>query len=140
MKPHILAFRYAIFSVVATFANLAVQRLVFTYGSDWVNYILAVGAGTLIGLLIKYILDKRWVFYDQDTGVKAHSQKFSLYTAMGLITTAIFWGIETAFWLTWKTDVMRELGAIIGLSVGYIIKFNLDRRFVFTDSRLEQRT
>lgn len=32
---------------------------------------------------------------------------------------------------------MRELGAIMGLSIGYIVKFNLDRRFVFADTRPE---
>ena len=32
------------------------------------------------------------------------------------------------------------LGAVLGLSVGYVVKYNLDRRFVFTDSRLEPVT
>ena len=100
----------------------------------------AVAAGTLVGLVVKYVLDKRWIFADTSTGVKAHGKKFGLYTAMGLITTAIFWGMETVFWLTWKTDLMRELGAVLGLSVGYVVKYNLDRRFVFTNSRLEPAT
>lgn len=137
MTLRILVLRYAAFAMIATIANLGVQRLVLTQGSDGLTFALAVGAGTLVGLVIKYILDKRWIFYDLNTGVKAHGQKFSLYTAMGLITTAIFWGTETAFWLIWHTDFMRELGAVIGLSIGYIVKYNLDRRFVFTDSQLE---
>ena len=129
--------RYAAFATLATLANLGVQRLVFSQGSDGMIFALAVGSGTLVGLVIKYILDKRWIFYDLGTGVKAHGQKFTLYTAMGVITTLIFWGIETTFWLIWKTDLMRELGAVIGLSIGYVIKYNLDRRFVFTNSRLQ---
>jgi putative flippase GtrA len=48
-----------------------------------------------------------------------------------VITTLIFWGTETLFWLTWGTDLMRETGAVIGLAVGYVIKYNLDKRFVF---------
>jgi putative flippase GtrA len=48
----------------------------------------------------------------------------------------MFWGAETASWLIWRTDVMRELGAVIGLTIGYIVKYNLDRRFVFTDRQL----
>jgi len=99
-----------------------------------------VGAGTIVGLIIKYLLDKRWIFYDLATGVKNHSQQFALYTAMGLVTTAIFWGTETAFWMIWQTDLMRELGAVLGLSIGYVVKYNLDRRFVFTDRRLEAAT
>ncbi len=140
MTLRFLILRYTAFAVIATIANLGVQRLVLTQGDDGMTFALAVGAGTLGGLVIKYALDKRWIFYDLDTGVKAHGQKFSLYTAMGLITTAIFWGAETAFWLIWRTDVMRELGAIIGLSIGYVVKYNLDRRFVFTTSRLEKAT
>lgn len=140
MTLSVLVLRYTAFAVIATIANLGIQRLVLTQGDDGMTFALAVGAGTLVGLVIKYTLDKRWIFYDLDTGVKAHGQKFSLYTAMGLITTAIFWGAETAFWLIWRTDVMRELGAIIGLNIGYVVKYNLDRRFVFTDSRLEEAT
>lgn len=131
-----LILRYAAFAVVATIANLAMQRLILQFGETGGYYAAAVGAGTIVGLVIKYLLDKRWIFYDLETGVKNHGRKFSLYTAMGLITTAIFWGTETAFWLIWHTDMMRELGAILGLSVGYVVKYNLDRRFVFTDRQL----
>jgi putative flippase GtrA len=136
MTLQTLILRYAAFAVVATIANLATQRLVLQFGDTGGYFAAAVGAGTIVGLVIKYILDKRWIFYDLETGVKNHGRKFSLYTAMGLITTAIFWGTETAFWLIWQTDMMRELGAILGLSVGYVVKYNLDRRFVFTDRQL----
>lgn len=136
MTLQALIFRYAAFAVVATLANLAMQRIVLSYGETTVYFVAAVGAGTLVGLVIKYILDKRWIFYDFDTGVKSHGQKFTLYTAMGVITTIIFWGTETAFWMIWQTDIMRELGAILGLSVGYVVKYHLDRRFVFTSNQL----
>lgn len=131
-----LILRYAFFAVIATIANLAVQRLVLLGGDTTLWFMGAVGAGTIVGLIIKYILDKRWIFMDTDTGAAAHGKKFGLYTAMGLITTVIFWGTETAFWMIWQTDMMRELGAIIGLSIGYVVKYNLDRRFVFTDATL----
>lgn len=135
-----LIFRYTVFAVIATLANLATQRMVLAGGTSTLWFMAAVGAGTLVGLVVKYVLDKRWIFGDTSTGMKAHGKKFGLYTAMGLVTTAIFWGTETAFWLIWQTDPMRELGAVLGLSVGYIVKYNLDRRFVFTDARLEPVT
>ena len=140
MSLRTLVFRYTVFAVFATLANLAMQRLVLAGGDTAPWFMAAVAAGTLVGLVVKYLLDKRWIFADTSTGVKAHGKKFGLYTAMGLITTAIFWGMETVFWLTWKTDLMRELGAVLGLSVGYVVKYNLDRRFVFTNSRLEPAT
>ena len=140
MTLQTLILRYASFAVVATIANLATQRLILLFGDTGDYFAAAVGGGTIVGLVIKYALDKRWIFYDFETGVKNHGRKFSLYTAMGLITTAIFWGTETAFWLIWQTDMMRELGAILGLSVGYVVKYNLDRRFVFTDRQLTAST
>lgn len=136
MTLHILILRYASFAFVATLANLATQRLVLLAGNTPGHFAVAVGAGTIVGLLTKYLFDKRWIFYDTATGLKAHGQKFTLYAGMGLITTAIFWGTETAFWLIWQTDGMREMGAVLGLSVGYLVKYNLDRRYVFTDARL----
>lgn len=140
MTLRTLILRYSAFAVLATLVNLGVQRLVLAYSETALVFALAVGAGTVAGLVVKYVLDKRWIFYDLQTGLKAHRQKFSRYTAMGLITTAIFWGMETAFWMIWKTDMMRELGAIIGLTIGYVAKYQLDRRYVFPDSRLEPAT
>jgi putative flippase GtrA len=124
-----IALRYLIFAVIATIANLGVQRLVLAGGDGW--FVWAVLAGTAVGLVIKYLLDKRWIFFDTSTGTAAHARKFTLYTVMGLLTTAIFWGMETAFWLIYSTDAMRELGAIIGLTIGYVVKYWLDRKYVF---------
>ena len=50
----------------------------------------------------------------------------------GLVTTAVFWVSEAAFWFIWQTAIMREVGAVIGLTIGYVAKFHLDSRFVFT--------
>lgn len=130
-----LVLRYAAFAVVATLANLGTQRLVLAGGDDAARFAVAVGAGTLVGLAIKYALDKRWIFDDRETGLKAHGRKFTLYTAMGLVTTAIFWGTETTFWLLWRSDLTREAGAVLGLTVGYVVKYRLDRRYVFTRAR-----
>jgi putative flippase GtrA len=135
-----LIMRYAAFAVIATLANLATQRLVLYFGSTSGYFMLAVGAGTIVGLVVKYLLDRRWIFYDRSTGLADHGQKFSLYTATGILTTALFWGMESAFWILWQTDLMREFGAIIGLSIGYVMKYNLDRRFVFTDARFKAVT
>ena len=140
MNLHTLVLRYTFFAVLATLANLAAQRAVLRLEDSGSLFSIAVGTGTAVGLVLKYLLDKRWIFEDLSSGAKSHGKKLPLYTAMGIITTAIFWGIETGFWLVWETDMMRELGAIVGLSIGYIVKYRLDRRFVFTDARFGQLT
>lgn len=138
MKLHILIIRYSVFAVLATLVNLTVQRLILWFGDGIVMFAFALATGTAIGLFVKYILDKHWIFGDISVGIAEHTKKFSLYTLMGVFTTIIFWTTETVFWLAWKTDAMREIGAIIGLGMGYFAKYNLDRRYVFTNSKLEQ--
>jgi putative flippase GtrA len=127
-----LVLRYTAFAILATLANLGVQRIVLMGGEGAVIFALAMVAGTAAGLVLKYILDKRYIFNDSTTGLRASGQQFLLYTVMGLVTTALFWATETAFWLIWRTDAMRELGAVLGLSVGYVVKYKLDSKYVFT--------
>lgn len=136
MSRRTLVLRYIAFAVVATLANLLIQRTVLGTllpGAPG-SYQLALFAGTLVGLVVKYLLDKRWIFHDFSQGIAAHGKRFPLYVLMGVATTAIFWSAETAFWMTWHTQAARELGAVLGLSVGYFVKYRLDRRFVFSAS------
>lgn len=137
MSRTTLILRYTAFAVLAVVANLATQRVVLSGEADvaGTRFAFALGAGTLVGLVVKYVLDKRWIFYDETRGAKAQGRQFFLYSLMGVATTAIFWVTETAFWLIWGTDIARETGAVLGLTVGYITKYMLDRRFVFQDAR-----
>ncbi len=135
MSAAALVLRYSFFAGVAVLANLAAQRLVLFRGDGPVHFAVAVLLGTVVGLVVKYHLDKRWIFFDTATGFAAQGRQFSLYTAMGLVTTAIFWGSETAFWLIWQTHFAREAGAVLGLAVGYVVKYHLDRRYVFVPAR-----
>lgn len=137
MTVHGLIIRYALFAIIAIIANLATQRVILSQGDRIDIFVIAVGAGTLIGLITKFLLDKYWIFYDKSNGAKSYGKKFILYSVTGLITTMIFWGMETTFWLIWETDMMREIGAIIGLSIGYLVKYKLDSRFVFYNRPLQ---
>lgn len=132
----LLIMRYIFFAALATVANLLVQRAVMYFGDTWITFWVAVGSGTLVGLIIKYLLDKRWIFFETSIGAIKNAQNFSLYTAVGLVTTFIFWGTESAFWLIWETDTMREIGATLGLTMGYFFKYHLDKRFVFVNRHL----
>ena len=87
--------------------------------------------GTLAGLVAKYILDKKFIFYHIPTNKKDDAKKFTLYSLMGVFTTSIFWGTEIAFDTFSQGPNSKYLGAVIGLSIGYIIKYFLDKKYVF---------
>jgi len=132
-----LATLYAVFAAVATAVNLAAQAGMHSLvapvpGRIGLAYWAALGVGTGAGLVVKYLLDKRWIFADRSSGAAAHGRRFSLYTLMGVATTAIFWGTQSVFFLVWQTEAMLYLGGALGLGIGYVVKYRLDRRFVFT--------
>jgi len=126
-----LAIRYAILAAAATMANIASQEgtLHLYHGIYEIGCSIFVGTG--VGLVVKYILDKRYIFrFKTQNGVQ-DSRIFFLYSLMGLLTTTIFWGFEWAFQTLYLTKEMRYLGGVIGLSMGYLMKYQLDKRFVF---------
>lgn len=125
-----LVLSYAGFAVLATLANLATQRVVLS--AFPAGLLVALAAGTLVGLVVKYALDKTWIFGGAGHASAGQTGTFGLYAATGIVTTLIFWGTETAAWLIWHSHLAREAGAVVGLGIGYIVKYRLDRRFVFT--------
>lgn len=126
--------RYVLFAVVATVANLATQAVVFRL-APVAAVPVSIAAGTIAGFVAKYILDKKWVFYDDYTSHSQELRKVTLYGAFSVVTTLVFWGFEVTFWTIWQTELARYAGAVLGLAIGYAAKFGLDRRFVFTERR-----
>lgn len=123
---------YIAFAVVATIANLAAQEA-FLRASG--SLTVAILAGTAAGFATKYLLDKKWVFADRYTTHSHELRKVTLYGAFSVVTTLVFWLFEVAFWMAWRTDLAKYTGAVLGLAVGYAIKFVLDRAFVFRVGR-----
>ena len=77
------------------------------------------------------MLDKRYIFRFQARDAKHDGRTFFLYSLMGLATTVLFWGCEFGFHYLFETREMRYLGGIIGLAIGYLTKYQLDKRYVF---------
>lgn len=94
---------------------------------------VAMLIGTLTGLIIKYVLDKKFIFYHEVKDKKDDAKKFALYSVMGVFTTIIFWVTEITFHAISHDPNAKYLGAAIGLGIGYIIKYFLDKKFVFID-------
>ena len=132
-----LVLRYTGCAAIASLVNLATQWMAFrVYESvaerAWAGELMfGIAAGTATGLVSKYLLDKFLIFDDRSLWLGDNLQKFGKYTLTGVLTTAIFWGTEAAFAEIGGYEAMRYLGAAIGLSIGYVVKFHLDYKFVF---------
>lgn len=128
-----LAVKYLIFALIATAFNLGAQRIIdFIYTGKFSFYISML-IGTLIGLFVKYLLDKKWIFYYKTKSVNDDFYKFILYSFMGVFTTLIFWGFEWTFNFMFSFYGAKYVGGFIGLCIGYYIKYNLDKKYVFAN-------
>lgn len=126
-----LALKYTIFAATSILINLLFQYLNFFFYNGFASLYVAMIVGTLAGLMTKYFLDKKWIFYHNPKDKKDDARKFILYSFMGLFTTIIFWGTEIVFDYLVPTPNAKYLGAVIGLCVGYVIKYYLDKKYVF---------
>lgn len=126
-----LALKYVLFAIVATAANIGAQDISIRLYDGLFHVVASVFIGTLVGLVVKYVLDKRYIFRFQTRNAAHDGKTFGLYTVMGIVTTVIFWGVEFGFDHIFGTKEMRYVGAVIGLAIGYVIKYRLDKAFVF---------
>lgn len=92
---------------------------------------ISILIGTILGFLAKYILDKLLVFEVSFEATTGEARQILLYGATGVVTTLIFWSVEIGFHFAFEQEHMRYVGGIIGLTIGYIVKFLLDSTFVF---------
>lgn len=133
MTLYVLFLRYCGLEIIASIANLGVQRLVWAQDRAGMSFAMALGAASRAVLTIKKIFNQQGIFQHLDTAV----QKFLLCTNKVLVSTEVIWDIATAFWLICRTDDMRKLGPDFGLRIGHFAKGKSDRRIVVTDSRLQ---
>jgi len=122
---------YSFFALISISLNLGAQALVFQVLDGPERLPVALAFGTAVALVSKFILDKTWIFKSRTSGVRAHGKEFFLYTLMGAGTTLIFWVSETAFHFLFEGEFMTYVGGGISLIVCYVIKYNLDKRYVF---------
>jgi len=127
---------YSLFAILATIANISVQDVVIRLYHDSLQIPISIVAGTGSGLLLKYLLDKRYIFHFHAKNAMHDTRTFVLYLIMGILTTSIFWGFEFCFDWWFHSKELRYLGGVIGLAVGYIAKYHLDKHFVFRKGTL----
>ena len=128
-----IAVLYTLFAVLSTAINIGSQMLSIWIYKGPLFVEISILVGTIMGLPLRYFLEKRYIFNFTSKNLVHDGKLFIFYSAMGVITTLIFWGTEYAFHLIYDTDFMRYLGGIIGLSIGFYVKYQLDKKYVFVD-------
>ena len=128
-----IAVRYTLFAVLSTVINIGSQMLSIWAFKGPYSVEISILVGTAAGLPLRYFLEKRYIFNFKSQNLKHDGKLFIFYSAMGVITTLIFWGTEYAFHLIYNTDFMRYVGGILGLSFGFYVKYQLDKKYVFVN-------
>jgi putative flippase GtrA len=131
MKRFPIAVKYAVFAAIATGINIAVQRGVAFFVTGTYSIYISLFFGTIAGLVVKYILDKRYIFYYRPVSLGDEAVKVFLYLLMSGFATLVFWAVEISFDRLFDFPAARYVGAVVGLTLGYSLKYELDRRFVF---------
>lgn len=133
-----LALSYVLFALIATAVNIGMQECSMRIHDGRFAVALSMAVGTAAGLLVKYLLDKRYIFRFHARNLGHDARTLSLYVLMGLVTTAIFWAVELGFASLHASRAVRYLGAALGLAIGYLIKYQLDKRYVFRSAVLPE--
>ena len=122
--------RYVLFAVLAGLGNLGAQELTARVLPQ-LPLMLPILVGTAVGFVVKYILDKKWIFQDSFEAHAQEVQKVLKYGIFSLATTLLFWATELVFWHFGQTTTAKYAGAVIGLGAGNWIKYQLDKAYVF---------
>ncbi|MFX1409884.1 MAG: GtrA family protein [Promethearchaeota archaeon] len=154
-KQMLLYFTFALLMIILNYAIQKGNQLVFsplicdTFGdnefiqalycsTDPFNMPELIGSIFAVGItyIIKFFLDKFIVFKMTEKELKETSIEFLKYFGFAILTTIENIGIQ--FFLTNFINTPLEISLIIALSIGYLTKFFLDRKYVFINKNIKQ--
>jgi putative flippase GtrA len=143
---------YFLFAILMIILNYLIQKINQIFlapficsafkGNEFINFIYCsinpynmpelIGSIAAVGItyIIKFFLDKYFVFKKVKGNIKETSKEFLKYLGFAFLTTIENIGIQ--FILTNFLFLPLELSFIIALSIGYLTKFFLDRKYVFS--------
>ncbi|HZY18408.1 MAG TPA: GtrA family protein [Ramlibacter sp.] len=131
MNGGTVAARYTAIAVVASLANLALQRAWMAVDAGPFAVEVAALLATGLVLPFKYVADKRWIFGYRTVSGLHDLHKLLHYTTASVFTVAIFWIVEFGAWRLFRTPAAQYLGAALGLALSFQAKYLIDKRFVF---------
>ncbi|MFX1490130.1 MAG: GtrA family protein [Promethearchaeota archaeon] len=113
--------------------NIGVGGFLYTFYCSLTPYKMSELIGSIVAVgityIIKFFLDKFIVFKKTEKQLKQTTIEFVKYFGFAILTTAE--NIVIQFLLTNFIATRLEISFIIALSIGYLTKFFLDRKYVF---------
>ena len=97
-----IGLKYILFAILAMTVNIFFQYLSFLLIDHKYELYIAILNGTILGMILKYYLDKNYIFYYVK---KKFNNKniFLLYIFTSIFTTIIFWAIE--LWFSYYVNI-----------------------------------
>ena len=120
------SFLLMIVQKILTFIPIEIVNLLDTL-SFWSSYAL----GLFVGFVLKYLLDKKYVFNDSYENRGAETRKAGLYAIMSILCTILSIGVTGSFKIVFGVQLAKRVGWFLGLILGYTAKFFLDKKYVF---------
>jgi len=115
---------YSLISLLSISLNLVCQLVLLKI---LLPLYVSICLGTLIGLLVKYLLDARFIFIYKKPSVS----NFVKYSFIGGAITPIWWVSEYAAYYFFNSNAAALVGGLVGLIFCYYLKYNLDKAYVF---------
>ncbi len=152
-KQMLLYFTFAVFMMILNYGIQKINQIIspilcssFT-GIEWLQLLYCtkepnmsefIGSAIAVSLtyIIKFFLDKFFVFRAMSKKLKQTSREFTKYLFFAVLTTLENLGIQ--FILTNLFHTPIELSVFIALPIGYLTKFFLDRTYVFQNEILSE--
>jgi putative flippase GtrA len=123
--------KYSVLVILQIFINLLTQFIIRQAYTGPFNFYLALAGGTIAGLIIKYPLDKKFIFNYAPNSISEDAKKFITYTYISVFTTLIFWAVEMAFHLLFDNQIYDYIGGFLGLIIGNFVKYQCDKAITF---------
>lgn len=123
---------YLLFGFLASALNIGSQAISFYFmGRDTQDVFIAMVVGTAVGFVFKYYVDKKVIFKHTSITVSMEGVVALKYTLFSILTTLVYILFEMFAHTYFEHCCKEEVGAALGLLVGYIIKYYLDKHYTF---------
>jgi positive regulator of sigma E activity len=121
--------KYFLFSFFSILINIVSQEITLYF---YTNIFISIINGTITGFIFKFYVDKKYIFSGENT-IFSMKELF-LYASTAILTTIIFWSFELIFLYLFESKAFKIFGAVLGLSIGFLIKYQLDKKITFNSN------